>query len=153
VQAWRSFTVHFADHTIQCVIFGSGYGTWSSEVDQCVGSGTALSVHYVTMNRNKSHQNKRHKRWSFVSCEPHSVRVTVQYVVCHTHVVANSSGRSTHICLIVFKSFQMWSNVLWNLVCCFEGRTYMGWGCSRRGCYWDIWAEEGLGDRKLETIT
>jgi len=111
VQAWRSFTVHFADHTIQWVIFGSGYGTWSSEVDQCVGSGTALSVHYVTLNRNKSHQNKRHKRWSFVSCEPHSVRVTVQYAVCHTHVVANSSGRSTHICLIVFKSFQMWSNV------------------------------------------
>jgi hypothetical protein len=66
-------------------------------VDQCVGSGTALSDHYVTLNRNKSHQNKRHKRLSFVSCEPHSVRVTVQNAVCHTHVAANSSGLSTHI--------------------------------------------------------
>jgi hypothetical protein len=55
----------------------------AAEVDQCVGSGTtaAFSVHCVTLKGNKSHRNKLHKRWSFVSCDPHSVTVTVHSAV------------------------------------------------------------------------
>lgn len=68
--------------------FGAGCETQAPEVDHCVGPRTAatFSVHCVTLHRHKSHQNKLHKRSSFVSCEPHSVAMTLHYAVIETGV-------------------------------------------------------------------